>query len=79
VINLVGCRSGARKWGAAKRWPTQEKIIRVGWKARVEDEIVKTENLVVEVGGGVRMRVSTRAQAALAGELLRAIGLGRGC
>ena len=39
----------------------------------------KSENLVVEVGGGVRMLVGNRTQAALAGEVLRAMGLGRGC
>jgi hypothetical protein len=50
-----------------------------GWlEARVEGEISKSENIVVEIGGGVRMVVN-RAQAALAGELLRAMGLVRGC
>jgi transposase-like protein len=48
-------------------------------EARVEGEIPKTENLVVEMGCGVRMLVGNGAQAALAGELLRAMGLGRGC
>ena len=51
-----------------------------GWlEARVEGEVPKSENVVVEMGGGVRMLVGNRAQAALAGELLRAMGLGRGC
>ena len=51
-----------------------------GWlEARVEGEISKSENIVVEIGGGVRMVVGNRAQAALAGELLRAMGLVRGC
>ena len=51
-----------------------------GWlEARVEGEAPKSENLVVEVGGGVRILVSNRTQATLAGEVLRAIGLGRGC
>jgi transposase-like protein len=51
-----------------------------GWlEARVEGEVVKSENMVVEVGGGVRILVSNRTQAALAGEVLRAMGLGRGC
>ena len=48
-------------------------------EARVEGEVPKSENLVVEMGGGVRMLVGNRTQAALAGELLRAMGLGRGC
>lgn len=48
-------------------------------EARVEGEISKSENLVLEMGGGVRMLVGNRRQAALAGELLRAMGLGRGC
>lgn len=48
-------------------------------EARVEGEVMKPENLVVEVGGGVRMLVSNRTQAGLAGEVLRAMGLGRGC
>ena len=48
-------------------------------EARVEGEIPKSENIVVEIGGGVRMVVGNRAQAALAGELLRAMGLGGGC
>ena len=48
-------------------------------EARVEGEVPKSENLVVEMGGGVRVLVGNRAQAALAGELLRAMGLGRGC
>ena len=51
-----------------------------GWlEARVEGEIPRSENVVVEMGCGVRVLVSNRAQAALAGELLRAMGLGRGC
>ena len=48
-------------------------------EARVEGEGPKTENIVVEMGGGIRMLVGNRTQAALAGELLRAMGLGRGC
>ena len=48
-------------------------------EARVEGEIPKSENIVVEMGGGVRMLVGSHTQAALAGELLRAMGLGRGC
>jgi transposase-like protein len=48
-------------------------------EARVEGEVPKTENIEVEVGCGVRILVGNGAQAALAGELLRAMGLGRGC
>jgi hypothetical protein len=48
-------------------------------EARVAGEVPKSENLVLEMGGGVRMLVGNRTQAALAGELLRAMGLGRGC
>ena len=48
-------------------------------EARVEGEVPKSENLVMEMGGGIRMLVGNRTQAALAGELLRAMGLGRGC
>lgn len=48
-------------------------------EARVEGEVPKSENVVVEMGGGIRMLVSNRAQAALAGEVLRAMGLSRGC
>ena len=48
-------------------------------EARVEGEVPKSENIVVEMGGGVRMLIGNRTQAALAGEVLRAIGLGRGC
>jgi transposase-like protein len=48
-------------------------------EARVEGEAPNSENLVVEVGGGVRLLVSNRTQATLAGEVLRAIGLGGGC
>ncbi|MGA7393818.1 MAG: hypothetical protein WBL40_04590 [Terrimicrobiaceae bacterium] len=48
-------------------------------EARVEGEVPKSENVVVEMGDGVRMLVGNRTQAALAGELLRAMGLGRGC
>ena len=47
-------------------------------EARVEGEAPKSENMVVEIGGGVRVFVGNRAQAALAGELLRTMGL-RGC
>ena len=47
--------------------------------ARVEGEMPKCENLVVEVGGGGRMLVGSRTQAVLAGEVLRAMGLSRGC
>ena len=48
-------------------------------EARVEGEVPKCEKLVVEVGGGVRMLVGSRTQAALAGEVLRAMGMVRGC
>jgi hypothetical protein len=48
-------------------------------EARVEGEVMKSEHLVVEVGGGVRMVVSNRTQAGFAGEVLRAMGLSRGC
>jgi transposase-like protein len=48
-------------------------------EARVEGEVPKSENLVVEMGGGVRMLVGSRRQAGLAGEVLRAMGLVRGC
>jgi transposase-like protein len=48
-------------------------------EARVEGEVPQAENLVVELGGGVRMLVGNRTQAALAGEVLRGLGLGRGC
>ena len=48
-------------------------------EARVEGEAPNSENLVVEVGGGVRILVSNRTQATLAGEVLRAIGLGGRC
>lgn len=48
-------------------------------EARVEGELPKLEKIEVEMGGGVRMLVGNRAQAALAGEVLRAMGLGRGC
>jgi transposase-like protein len=51
-----------------------------GWlEARVEGEVPRTENVVVELGDGVRMLVGSRTQAMLAGEVLRALGLGRGC
>jgi transposase-like protein len=51
-----------------------------GWlEARVAGEVPKSENIVVEMGGGVRMLIGNRTQAALAGEVLRAMGLGRGC
>lgn len=48
-------------------------------EARVEGDLSPSEELVVEMAGGVRMLVSNRTQAALAGEVLRAIGLSRGC
>ena len=51
-----------------------------GWlEARVEGQVAKSESIVVEMGCGIRMLVGNRTQAALAGELLRAMGLGRGC
>ena len=51
-----------------------------GWlEARVEGEVPKSENIMVEMGGGVRTLIGNRTQAALAGEVLRAMGLGRGC
>jgi transposase-like protein len=48
-------------------------------EARVEGEVSRSEKLVVEMGAGIRMLVSNRRQAALAGEVLRAMGLVRGC
>lgn len=48
-------------------------------EARVEGEVAPSENLVVEVGGGVRMVVSNRTQAGLAREILGAMGLSQEC
>ena len=48
-------------------------------EGRVEGEVPKSENIVVEVGGGIRMLVGNHTQAVLAGEVLRAMGLNRGC
>ena len=48
-------------------------------EARVEGEVSKSEKVVVEMGGGIRMLIGNRRQAALAGEVLRAMGLGQGC
>ena len=48
-------------------------------EAQVEGEVQQSEKVVVEMGGGIRMLIGNRRQAALAGEVLRAIGLGRGC
>ena len=47
-------------------------------EARVEGEVPKSENLVVEMGGGVRMLVGNRTQAALAGEASPGDGIGPG-
>ena len=46
-------------------------------KARVEGEVSKTENIVVEMGHGVRMLVDMTLRPHWRGELLRAMGLGR--
>lgn len=48
-------------------------------EARVEGEVPNSEKVVVEMGGGIRMLIGNQTQATLAGEVLRAIGLGRGC
>jgi transposase-like protein len=48
-------------------------------EARVEGEVGHSEELVVEIGGGIHMLIGNRRQAALAGEVLRAMELGRGC
>ncbi len=48
-------------------------------EARVEGEVAKSESIVVEMGCGVRLLVANVGQAALAGEVLRAMGLSRGC
>ena len=49
-------------------------------EGRVEGEVSKSrEKVVVEMGGGIRMLIGNRRQAALAGEVLRAMGLGQGC
>jgi hypothetical protein len=48
-------------------------------EARIEGDLSPSEKLVVEMGDGIRMLVSNGTQAALAAEVLRAIGLGRGC
>ena len=46
-------------------------------EARVEGEVPKSENIVVDMGSGVRMLVGNRTQTALAGEVLRAMGRSR--
>ena len=48
-------------------------------EARVEGEVRTSENVIVELGGGIHMLVGNRTQAALAGEVLRALGLGPRC
>jgi transposase-like protein len=48
-------------------------------EARVEGEVGTSENVVVELGGGIHMLVGNRRQAALAGEVLRGLGLGPRC
>ena len=46
-----------------------------GWlEAHVEGEVPEPENVVVELGGEIRMLVGSRTQAALAGEVLRRWG-----
>jgi transposase-like protein len=48
-------------------------------EARVEGELSPSEKLVVELDSVIRMLVSNRTQAALAGEVLRGLGLGPRC
>ena len=48
-------------------------------EASVKGEMPRQERVVVELGDGVRILVGSRTQAALAAEVLRALGLGRGC
>ena len=58
----------------------RQKVDHPRWlEARVEGEVVKSESIVVEMGCGVRMLVANVGQAALAAEVLRAMGLGRAC
>jgi hypothetical protein len=69
-----------RRKGAGQSEQARRREDHPRWlEARVEGELSKSENIVVEMGGGVRMLVGNGAQAALGGELLRAMGLGRGC
>jgi transposase-like protein len=70
-----------RRKGTERSGPmTTSRQAHPGWlEARVEGELPKSENIVVEMGGGIRMLVGNRTQAVLAGEVLRAMGLGRGC
>jgi hypothetical protein len=69
-----------RRKEAGPSGPTAAQPAHPRWlEARVEGEVPKCEKLVVEVGGGVRMLVGSRTQAALAGEVLRAMGMVRGC
>ena len=68
--------AGQSEQRAARR----QKVDHPRWlEARVEGEVVKSESIVVEMGCGVRMLVANVGQAALAAEVLRAMGLGRGC
>ena len=53
--------------------------IRVGWKREWRVRFPSLRTSWWKIGGGVRMVVGNKAQAALAGELLRAMGLVRGC
>ena len=47
-------------------------------EAMVEDDI-EGEALSVEIGGEVKMRVATKKQATMAGEIIRSLGVLRAC
>ena len=52
---------------------------KVNWVEAVAERANEDEKLNIELGGGVRLQVATPRQAALAGEIIRALGVVRPC
>ena len=74
-VDVLAAEAAQGSWRGEEPVLQARGLTALGLEARVEGEGPKTENIVVEMGGGIRMLVGNRTQAARRGELLRAMGL----
>ena len=66
-------RRREKEAGASRQVP------KVNWVEAVAENANEDDRLNIDLGGGVRLQVGTPRQAALAGEIIRALGVVRQC
>ena len=74
---LVRWAGKARRREKEAEAPRQ--VLKVNWVEAVAENANEDDRLNIDLGGGVRLQVGTPRQAALAGEIIRALGVVRPC